>query len=60
MEKIKLLVELEYDDVLFHQDEEEKQYFLDEIIFSPNLVLYDFGDIGDAIGDIKVLRIENV
>ena len=62
MKKIKLIVELEYDDVLYHSGDADKcakDWFYDELLEGDNgdLVLHS-NHTGDEIGRIKVLWAE--
>jgi hypothetical protein len=59
MKTLKMTVELTYDDSLWHvNDKEDKTWFFDEVLFGPDLQLGDFGDVGDMLGDIRVLTVE--
>ena len=63
MKKIKLLVELKYDDKMMYggdKDKEAKDWFLKDILGSKrkaDLILHS-NEIGDEIGEIKVLEIK--
>ena len=57
MKKIKLIIELKYDDKLMHdgdRDIEAKKWFFDDILKKDKLILQS-NLIGDAIGTVKVL-----
>jgi hypothetical protein len=61
MKTIRLEVELTYDEDLMHSGEADplaKEWFLNEILLDPpsELVLHS-QDVGDQIGDVKVLAI---
>ena len=61
MTTLKLTVEFTYDELLMHEDDEEGiSWFHNSILkeegISPSLALFS-GEIGDHIGDIKVLEI---
>lgn len=55
MKKIKLLIELEYDDDVMHGDDPESIEWFNEELGSDHLWLWS-NDIGDEIGSIKVLE----
>ena len=56
MKKIKLLIELEYDDDVIHGDDPESiEWFKDEVL-GGELVAWS-NEIGDELGFIKVLEI---
>lgn len=58
MKKLRMIVELEYDDDLIYQedDDEAKEWFFDFILLGDDLVLVS-EEFGDSIGDVKVLKI---
>ena len=56
MKKIKLLIELEYDDDIVHGDDPEAIEWFNNELVSDHLLLWS-NDIGDEIGSIKVLEI---
>lgn len=62
MKKIKMLVELNYDTKIMHgNDTESKEWFYKDILKSKrrnDLILHS-NEIGDEIGEIKVLEIIN-
>jgi hypothetical protein len=56
MKTLKMTVELTYDDELMHSnDEEAENWFFNDILGGNNLILMDRGDLGDDLGDIKIL-----
>jgi len=60
MKKLTLLVELEYDDEMMHngdKDLEAKEWFFHTVL-RDDLDLFS-GEIGDTIGEIKIIRILN-
>lgn len=59
MKKIKLLIELKYDDKIMHggdTDKEAKDWFFGEVL-KDKLILHS-NEIGDEIGTVKVLEIK--
>ena len=57
MKKIKLLVELEYDEsIIYGNDQEAMKWFFDEILAKDRLILHS-KEIGDEIGEIKLIQI---
>jgi hypothetical protein len=59
MKTLKMTVELTYDDTMWHRDDEEdRAWFFNEVLLGADLQLGDVGDVGDMIGDIKVLTVE--
>jgi len=61
MAKIRMVIELEYDDEIMHGDsEEDKEWFFDEILMNNldgPLVLFS-NELGDEVGIVKVLSID--
>lgn len=56
--KLRLLIELEYDGEKMHgEDKEAMDWFLGDILKGDHLMLIDAGDLGDEIGQVKVLEI---
>jgi len=54
MKKMRLEVELEYDDDMMHGNNSENfKWFIQEVIRGPHLILHD-NEVGDTIGTIKV------
>ena len=57
MKKIKLEIELTYDgELLYGTDKEAEEWFFTKVLGS-NLELYDKVEIGDKIGEVKVMRV---
>lgn len=57
MKKIKLLIEVEYNDDAMHDNIQESiDWFNNDILFVNNLILH-CNEIGDTIGNVKVLEI---
>jgi len=57
MVKIKLLVELKYDDTAMHGDDDQaKEWFFKDILKQDRLILHS-NEIGDEIGEVTVLEI---
>jgi hypothetical protein len=59
MKTIKMLIELTYDDKIMHGDDvKEKEWFYNEILLCKEntLRLHD-NEIGDDIGDVRVVEI---
>jgi len=53
--KIRMEIELDYDDELMHGDDEEaRKWFLFDILRGNHLVLLDVGDLGDEVGRVRV------
>lgn len=61
MRIIKLEAELTYDDALSHgTDREAERWFYNDILRGEHLTLNDNGELGDSIGEVKVLHITPV
>lgn len=59
LKKIKLRIELTYDDVLMHGDDPDSiSWFFREIILGQDLYLLDGGELGDEVGKVKVMSID--
>ena len=58
MKKIKLTIELEYDDKLIYGEDDKvgREWFFKEILFEDNLELWS-EEISDYIGHVKCLNI---
>lgn len=57
MRKIRLLIELEYDDVVMHGDDvDSKRWFDEDVLGSPHLYLGEQGDLGDHVGYVRVIE----
>lgn len=57
-ETIKLEIELEYDNELLHgNDPAAVSWFMNDVLKGSGLILHD-NDIGDAIGKVRVIRVE--
>jgi hypothetical protein len=56
MRKIKMVVELEYDEKLMGETQEEKDWFNNDILLKDTLILHS-NEIGDEIGTLKVIDI---
>ena len=58
MSKLRLLVELDYDAVMWEGDlAENRQWFFEQVLLGPDLILHD-NEVGDDIGALRVLEIE--
>lgn len=61
MRTIKLEIELTYDDAITHgTDREAELWFYNDILRGMHLTLNDNGELGDSIGEVKVLSITPV
>lgn len=59
MKKLIMVVEFEYDDNLMHgNDEQGIEWFMNDILMDEKLILHS-NEIGDTIGEIKVLEIDD-
>lgn len=57
MTKLKLIIELDYDAEIMHQDDPDAiEWFFKDILRSDLLILHS-NSIGDAIGEVKVLSV---
>lgn len=57
MTKIKMEIELKYDDTIMHgNDEEAIKWFFEDILYRDRLILHS-NEIGDEVGEVKVLKI---
>jgi hypothetical protein len=57
---IRLEIELTYDDDLMHcgdEDQEAKEWFYNSLMFPQDLLILHSNEIGDEIGEVKVLSI---
>jgi hypothetical protein len=63
MKKLRLVVELEYDnDLMHHDDEVARNWFMDAVLLHPaeHEGLHLHSDlIGDEVGSVKVLSVED-
>ena len=58
MKTICMTIELTYDDkMMYGNNPEAKKWFYDSILQGPDLQLGDFGDLGDMLGAVTVLEI---
>lgn len=57
MTTIKLLIELEYDASIMHQDDPDAIEWFFKDILREDLLLLHSGEIGDTIGEVKVLEV---
>ena len=59
MKKLKLEIELEYNDKIMHGDDQESiDWFYDDILIGETgLLILHSNEIGDCIGKVKVLKI---
>ena len=59
MEKIKMIVEIEYNEKIMHGDcQEETNWFCEEILLGEKgLLLLHSNELGDNIGTVKGLKI---
>tara|TARA_R110000824_G_scaffold382084_1_gene575162 strand:+ start:59 stop:244 length:186 start_codon:yes stop_codon:yes gene_type:complete len=56
MKTIKMTVEFTYDDESMHGDDTvAEDWFFNDILGGNDLILMDRGDLGDDLGDIKIL-----
>ena len=56
---IRLTVDFTYDPVGMHGDDEDSiEWFYNDILFGDYLQLKAFGDIGDEIGSVKVVSVD--
>jgi hypothetical protein len=56
MKTIRLTIDFTYDDESMHGDEPESIEWFENILLGDNLHLSDFGDIGDVLGSVKVVK----
>ena len=58
MKTLKLEIQLTYDDAWMHGDEpEEREWFLNDVLMDPEGLTLFSNEIGDVVGDVKVVRI---
>ena len=58
MKTMRLEIELTYDDMLMHgDDEEERAWFFNDLLMKPQDLALFSNEIGDVVGDVKVVRI---
>lgn len=58
MTKLRLMIELDYDAELFHQDDPDAiEWFFKDLLIEEPLMLHS-NYIGDVIGTVKVLEIQ--
>jgi len=58
MAKIKLIIELEYDTNVMHDNDEEGfRWFVSDVLQSPLGLVLHSNNIGDAVGTCKVLKV---
>lgn len=61
MAKIRLVIELDYDDSLMHsgdEDEDARNWFFGDILADGGRLSLSSGEIGDVIGSVKVVSVE--
>jgi len=58
MATLRLEIELTYDAELMHGDDPEGiEWFRERVLKSPHLILHENGDLGDCVGDVRVLSV---
>lgn len=57
MKRIELLIELELDDAIWLSNEEEANWFYEEVLGSDWLTLNENNLVGDIIGEVNVLKV---
>ena len=60
MAKVRMVIELEYDDVLMQDDEDSVEWFLAEVLDDANGLELHSNHIGDFIGSVAVLEKERI
>ena len=59
MRTLRIVADLTYDDDIMHgSDPEAIEWFIENVLLGSGLVLHDNGDIGDHIGEMKVVSID--
>jgi hypothetical protein len=57
MRTLRLVIELDYDSDTMHGDEvESMEWFRDEVLSGGHLMLLDQGDLGDVVGDVRIIE----
>ena len=57
MRTLRLVIELDYDPGTMHGDEvESMEWFRDEVLGGDHLMLLDQGDLGDVVGDVRIIE----
>ena len=61
MKKVKMVIELEYDDTIIHHDNKEGiDWFYGEILHeTKGELLLHSNNIGDTLGSVRVISVEN-
>ena len=58
MKTLKLEIQLTYDDESMYVDDEEgRDWFLNDVLMDPEGLTLFSNEIGDVVGDVKVVRI---
>ena len=58
MKSLKLEIELTYDDeAMYVDDKEGREWFLNDVLMDPEGLTLFSNEIGDVVGDVKVVRI---
>lgn len=62
MKTLRLIVDLEYDDEIMHGNDEsvKQEWFFDHILLGESGLILHSNDIGDCVGDVKVLEIKEL
>jgi hypothetical protein len=55
MKTIRLTIDLTYDDELMHEGDPEGIEWFKSILLGDSLQLFEFGDICDTLGSVKVI-----
>jgi hypothetical protein len=56
MKTIRLTIDLTYDDQVMHEDDPEGIEWFKSILLGDSLQLFEFGDICDTLGSVKVVE----
>jgi hypothetical protein len=56
MKTIRLTIDLTYDDELMHEDDSDGIEWFKSILLGDSLQLFEFGDICDTLGLVKVVE----
>ena len=55
MKTVRMLIEVDIDDIVMGESEEEKNWFFGSVLATGDLILHS-NEIGDTVGEVRVLE----